>query len=67
MRWTVALKFVGHGMAGAEERVAAEAERDPSDRGQRAQLRAQTSVPIGHGEGRGMGAASTATVTARST
>jgi aminopeptidase N len=45
MRWTVALKFVGHGMAGAEARVAAEVERDPSDRGQRAQVRAQTSVP----------------------
>ena len=45
MRWSIALKFVGHGMPGAEERVRAEAERDPSDRGQRAKIRAETSVP----------------------
>jgi len=45
MRWTIAIKFVGYGMPGAEQRVAAEAERDPSDRGQRAQLRAKTSYP----------------------
>ncbi len=45
MRWNIAIKFVGHGVDGAEARVAAETVRDPSDRGQRAQLRAQTSVP----------------------
>ncbi|MGH2633452.1 MAG: ERAP1-like C-terminal domain-containing protein, partial [Tepidiformaceae bacterium] len=45
MRWTVAIKFIGHGMDGGDARVAAEAERDPSDRGQRAQLRAKTSYP----------------------
>jgi aminopeptidase N len=45
MRWAVAVKTVGHGMPGGEERVAQELERDPSDRGQRAQLRAKVSVP----------------------
>ncbi|MEO9256653.1 MAG: aminopeptidase N, partial [Tepidiformaceae bacterium] len=39
MRWAIAVKTVGHGMPGGEERVAQELERDPSDRGQRAQLR----------------------------
>ena len=45
MRWSVALKFVGHGMDGSDQRIKTEAERDPSDRGQRAQIRAQVSVP----------------------
>ncbi len=45
MRWGVATRHVGFGLPGAAERVAAEAERDPSDRGQRAQLRCETSVP----------------------
>lgn len=45
MRWTIAIKFIGHGMEGGDARVAAEAERDPSDRGARARLRAQTSYP----------------------
>jgi aminopeptidase N len=45
MRWAITLKYVGHGMSGAEERLAAELERDPSDRGQRAKIRAGTSVP----------------------
>ncbi|WP_437592477.1 aminopeptidase N [Sorangium sp. So ce1000] len=45
MRWTVAVKWVARGMEGAAERVAAERERDPSDRGQRAALRAETARP----------------------
>jgi len=45
MRWSIATRFVGYGLPGAAERIAAEIERDPSDRGQRARLRAETSVP----------------------
>lgn len=45
MRWSIATRFVGYGLAGAAARIAAEARRDPSDRGQRARLRAETSVP----------------------
>jgi aminopeptidase N len=45
MRWTIAIKHVIHGLAGAQERVKAEAELDPTDRGQRAQLQAEVSVP----------------------
>ncbi len=45
MRWGVAARYVAYGMAGAEERVAAETARDPSDRGQRERLRCQSAVP----------------------
>lgn len=45
MRWNIAAKHVAHALPGAAERVAAEAERDPSDRGVRARLRCETSVP----------------------
>ena len=45
MRWGVAARHVAHGLPGAAERVAAEAGRDPSDRGQRAQLRCGTAPP----------------------
>ena len=45
MRWAIAAKFMAHGLPGAEDRVAREIGRDPSDRGQRAKLRAETSVP----------------------
>ena len=45
MRWDIASRYVGYGLEGAEARVAAERERDPSDRGQRAGLRCETSVP----------------------
>jgi aminopeptidase N len=45
MRWSIAAKHVAYGLTGAAERVAAEAERDPSDRGVRAKLRCETSVP----------------------
>ena len=45
MRWGVAARHVAFGLPGAAARVAAEAERDPSDRGQRAQLRCETAVP----------------------
>ncbi|MEX0781393.1 MAG: aminopeptidase N [Dehalococcoidia bacterium] len=45
MRWGIAGRFVGFGLAGAQGRVARELERDPSDRGQRAKLRCDISVP----------------------
>ncbi len=45
MRWGIAARFVGFGLPGADERVAAELARDPSDRGQRAKLRCEISVP----------------------
>ena len=45
MRWEIATRFVGYSLEGAQARVDAEAKRDPSDRGQRALLRCQTSVP----------------------
>ncbi len=45
MRWGIAAKHVAAGMPGAAGRVDAETARDPSDRGQRARLRCETSVP----------------------
>ncbi|MGK3995564.1 aminopeptidase N [Sorangium sp. So ce1024] len=45
MRWTVAVKWVARGLEGAAERLATERGRDPSDRGQRAALRAETARP----------------------
>ncbi|MGE0597997.1 MAG: aminopeptidase N [Dehalococcoidia bacterium] len=45
MRWAIAVKQVAYGMPGADERVAAEFARDSSDRGVRAKLRCETSVP----------------------
>ncbi|MCL6644889.1 MAG: ERAP1-like C-terminal domain-containing protein [Dehalococcoidia bacterium] len=45
MRWSIAVKAAAYALPGAAERVAAEAQRDPSDRGVRARLRAETSVP----------------------
>ena len=45
MRWAIAAKHVAHGIAGADARVVAETERDPSDRGMRAKLRCEISVP----------------------
>jgi aminopeptidase N len=45
MRWNIAVKHMAYAVAGAAARVAAEAARDPSDRGKREQLRAQTSAP----------------------
>jgi aminopeptidase N len=45
MRWRIAARFIAHGMAGADARLAAERERDPSDRGQREALRAEVSRP----------------------
>jgi len=63
MRWDLAVKAVAFGVAGAEQRVAAEAARDGSDRGQRACLRAAAARPDAaskeevwnriHGEGYG--------------
>ena len=45
MRWSLAVKAVAHGLDGAAERLERELERDPSDRGQRAFIRAQASRP----------------------
>ena len=45
MRWSIAASYVAYGLDGAQQRVAAERERDPSDRGQRALLRCETSAP----------------------
>ena len=63
MRWSLATKAVAHGLADAEARLAAERDRDASDRGQRALVRAEASRPTAeakaeaweriHGEGYG--------------
>jgi aminopeptidase N len=45
MRWALAIKGVAFGSEEAEERVAAERLRDPSDRGQRAVIRAAAARP----------------------
>jgi aminopeptidase N len=45
MRWTIAVKWIARGVQGAEERLAEERRRDPSDRGQRALLRAEAARP----------------------
>jgi aminopeptidase N len=45
MRWSLAIRWTALGMTGAEERVTGEYERDPSDRGDRAVLRAESSRP----------------------
>ena len=45
MRWGLAARAVAHGLEGAAERVAAERERDPSDRGERAAIRAAVAEP----------------------
>lgn len=45
MRWSIAIRWVAFGTEGAAERVEQEKGRDPSDRGQRMALRAETSAP----------------------
>ena len=45
MGWGVAIKAVAFGLPGAESLLAAQARRDPSDRGRRALLRAEASRP----------------------
>ncbi|HEY4669302.1 MAG TPA: aminopeptidase N, partial [Tepidiformaceae bacterium] len=45
MRWAIAIRWMAFGMPGGEDRLRAESERDPSDRGQRARLRGETSAP----------------------
>ncbi len=45
MRWEIAARYTAYGLAGAEARAAAERERDPSDRGQRALLRIEAAPP----------------------
>ncbi len=45
MRWSIAQRYVAYGLEGAQQRVEAEQARDPSDRGQRAARRCQTSKP----------------------
>jgi aminopeptidase N len=45
MRWSLAVKSAAHGVSGADERLALESDRDRSDRGARALLRAGVSRP----------------------
>jgi aminopeptidase N len=45
MRWSITASCIAYGLDGAEPRLAAERECDPSDRGQRAALRCETSRP----------------------
>ncbi len=45
MRWAVAALAVAHGLPGAAERVAAEHAAEPTDRGAREALRAETGAP----------------------
>ena len=45
MRWAVAVRMASLGMDGAEARLAAERERDPSDRGDRAMVAAAAARP----------------------
>ena len=45
MRWSVAALAVAHGLPGAAERVAAERAADPTDRGERENLRAESGAP----------------------
>jgi len=45
MRWRVAALAVAHDLPGARERVAAERAADPTDRGARETLRAETGAP----------------------
>ena len=47
MRWLVAIKAIAFGLPNAEALLATEAERDRSDRGRRALLRAEASRPTG--------------------
>jgi aminopeptidase N len=47
LRWTLAVKAVAHDLEGAHERLEGEGHRDPSDRGQRALIRARVSQPDG--------------------
>jgi len=46
MRWSVAIRWAALGMEGADERLASEKARDPSDRGQRSALTAEASRPL---------------------
>jgi aminopeptidase N len=46
MRWSVAVRWIALGVDGAEERLAAERERDASDRGDRAMAQAEAATPI---------------------
>ena len=45
MRWDIAARYIGYGLDGGQARLEAERQRDPSDRGQRAALRAEVSAP----------------------
>jgi len=45
MRWSIAALAVAHGLPGAKERVAAERGADPTDRGDREILRAESGAP----------------------
>jgi aminopeptidase N len=51
LRWNLAIKAVAYGLPGALERVEDERARDPSDRGQRASIRATVSQPDAEAKG----------------
>ena len=51
LRWSLAIKAAAHGLPGALERVEDERGRDPSDRGQRASIRATVSQPDAEAKG----------------
>jgi aminopeptidase N len=50
LRWSLAIKAVAHGLDPSRARLEQEARRDPSDRGQRARIRAIVSQPDGDGK-----------------
>jgi aminopeptidase N len=50
MRWQAAIKAAAFGLEGTEGWLEAELRRDPSDRGQRAHIRAEAARPEGRGK-----------------
>ncbi|HJP41209.1 MAG TPA: aminopeptidase N, partial [Dehalococcoidia bacterium] len=50
MRWSIATRFTGLGLEGAEQRVQTEIERDKSDRGSRNAITAAVSKPAPEGK-----------------
>lgn len=52
MRWDIAIRYVILDLEGAAARVAEERRRDPSDRGDRAALRAETAAPTAEAKAR---------------
>ena len=55
MRWSILVMAASHDLDGTEHRLEAEAVRDPSDRGERAALRAGAAWPDPGDEGQDVG------------